>query len=511
MGISVFPVPSAGGGSTYMGALGGTLTTAGGNVVSDYLSWNFGTPFAPNATYSLTFTNILGIKSGTGGNYKVALLTPTGAVAGTTTGTLGNGDEAASGNTFTITVTPTEAFSVVALGGTPGCAIYSSSGTALTVLSGTRTTTNSTSFAPVLKATTPTPARVSGADWDWQSTMSYSKACQINNTTYVIFNSGTNVGGSTASAGAPFYVYDGASNTWTAKALMQTGTNYSGISYPPCLAAGTNSSTKVVCFMGAMYNGSSYGTSNAAPGIYDIASNAWSAGATPIGNNGMGLIGSLTSDIIGYSALMNPTTGGGNFNNSICTYQISTNTHTQRATYSPSTASIVNNYNMSGVFNTVANTLTRTFALNNSNYETATWANSTNTWTREYSNRVGTTYDYISQEVLGYNGGTRNYDPVNTAVIGGQASGNANTGYMLGGVQNILISPFVAGTNATNVRPVLTRRYNTGTVGDAGETSYYGRGTGAYASKVWIISTIGTTYRASELDTSITSYPSYLS
>lgn len=510
MGISVFPVPSAAG-SSYMGALGGTLTAAGGSTVSDYLSWDFGTPFAPNATYSLTFTNIGGIKSGTNGNYKVALLTTTGTVAGTATGTLGNGVETATGNTFTVTVTPTQAFSVVALGGTPGCALYSTNASALTVLSGTRTTTNSTPFAPILKATTPTPTRVSGASWDWEPNMSYSKACQINNTTYVIFNSGTNTGGSTASAGGPFYVYDGASNTWTAKALMQTGTNYSGISYPPHLAAGTNSSTKVMCFMGSMYNGSTYGTSNAAPGIYDIASNAWSAAATPIGNNGFGLIGSLTPDIIGYSALMNPYTGGGNFNNSICTYEISTNTHTQRATYSPSTGSVVNNYNMNGVFNTVANTLTRTFALNNSNYETAVWANSTNTWTREYANVVGSTYDYLVQEVVSASFGTRNYDPVNTAVIGGQSSGNTG-GYMLQGTTNILISPFVAGTNATNVRPVLTRRYNIGTVqSDAGAGSYYGRGTGAYASKIWIISQNGSNYRASELDTSITSYPSYLS
>lgn len=493
-----------------MGALGGTLTTSGNSTVSDYLSWNFGTPFAPNATYSLTFTNILGIKSGTNGNYKIALLTPTGAIAATASGSLGNGTEPASGNTFTITVTPTEAFSVVALGGTPGCAIYSSSASALTVLSGTRTTTNSTAFAPILKATCPVPPRASGADWDWGVNMSYSKATQINNTTYAIFNSATSTSGVASTVAAPFYVYDGAANTWTAKAGMYTGTAWSGLVYPPCLAAGTNSSTKVVCFMGAMFNGTTYGTSNAAPGIYDIASNAWSGGATPIGNNGFGLIGSLTSDIIGYSALMNPYTGGGGFNNQINTYTISTNTHTSRATYSPSTGSVVNNYNIMGTFNTVANSLTRVFPLNNSNHDTATWVNSTNTWTREYSNVASTTYDYVNQEIVGSAYGTRNYDPVNGAVIGGQESGNANTGYMLGGVQNIVISPFVAGTNATNVRPVLTRRYNIGTVGDPGANAYYGRGTGSYTSKIWIISPVGQVYKASELDTSTTGYPSYL-
>jgi hypothetical protein len=510
MGVNTFPAASSSGGS-YMGALGGTLTTTGGSKVSDYLSWNFGTPFAPNATYSLTFTNISGINSGTNGNYKVALLTPSGAVAGTSSGSLGNAEEPANGNTFTITVTPTEAFSTVALGGTPGCAIYSSSTTALTVLSGTRTTTNSITLAPILKATCPQPTKVSGASWDWNINMSYSKACQINNTTYVIFNSGTSTDGSTTTAGAPFYVYDGASNTWTAKAGMYTGTSYSGITYPPCLAAGTNSSTKVVCFMGAMYNGTAYNTSNAVPGIYDIAGNTWSAGATPIGNNGMGLIGSLTSDIIGYSNLLNPYTGGNNLVNGIATYTISTNTHASKSTYNPLVSSVSAQYNPSGTFNTVANTLTRNFPLSNGNYDTATWANGTNTWTREYSNRSGTVYDYINQEVLGFAGGTRNYDPANTSVIGGQESGNGNTGYMMQGVQNIVISPFVAGTNATNVRPVLTRRYNIGTVGDPGGNAYYGRGTGSYTSKVWIISSSGTTYKASELDTSLTSYPSYLS
>ena len=224
----------------------------------------------------------------------------------------------------------------------------------------------------------------------------------------------------------------------------------------------------------------------------------------------MGLIGSLTSDIIGYSALMNPYTGGSNSNNSINTYTISTNTHTSKSTYSPSTSSVVDMYNVMGTFNTVANTLTRVLPLSNSNYETATWANSTNTWTREYANRSSLTYDYVNQEILGYAGGTRNYDPANTSVIGGQQSGNANTGYMLSGVQNIVISPFVAGTNASNVRPVLTRRYNIGTVGDPGENAYYGRGTGSYTSKIWIISGTNTTYKASELDTSTASYPSYL-
>lgn len=495
MGINTYPQASTS--SAYMGALGGTITLGGGSQVSDYITWDLGTPFAPNATYTITFAGIAGLHGVNSSTYKVALLDASGNSVATASGT--NISVSSMLATFSVQLTPTQSFTKVVLGGGAGTMVYSTSSTAVTIVSGARVITPTTIRTWTARAASGQPSNIGTVAPATCFSSGYNfGVAQSSNTIYSIWNAGgntTNAGGS-----LPFYSWDAATNTWSLRPSPSITGTYPGSAYYPQI---TSSGTKIYLYVGETWT-TTWTLYTGAMQIYDTVTNTWSSGANqPIGGNcAYGDIGGGVLAAVGFYGL---ATGNQSYS-ATRLYNISSNTWSSGATVPNGPQGALNSPGYSYHADSVNGKLHWQYYAQGSAY--SIYDRASNTWGTSVN--VNSVFMYMKGST---GGNASSFDPVNFDSVNNQVwtiNDTTNAQFNLP-TQAVNVFNNVASSYSTAMAPV--RRYSISGIGYG--DYYYNRmffGTGALANKVWqIYQANANQYQIWELDRSaLSSYPAYL-